>query len=276
MQKKSLVKNLWSGIGKRLLSMTTNPYNKVGLNWLQLKYYKHLPAGKLRKHKLFGNDVYFHSAQEFLYGLKEIFLEEVYKQNLSPQPFVIDCGANIGLSIIYMKQHFPDAEIIAFEPDEKNFALLTRNVSSFNFKHVDSRKEAVWIENTFLNFSNEGSMSSKIEADNRANSNKVKAVRLKDLLTRDVDFLKIDIEGAEYRVLTDIEEKLSLVKNLFLEYHGTFDQNRELTTIFDMLSANGFHYYIKEAAAIHEHPFLKRKSISTSYDIQLNIFCFRN
>ena len=68
---------------------------------------------------------------------------------------------------------------------------------SFGYSHVQLRPEAVWIENTTLNFSNEASMSSKIEETDSSNVKKVKAIRLRDLLDKKVEFLKIDIEGAE-------------------------------------------------------------------------------
>jgi FkbM family methyltransferase len=180
------------------------------------------------------------------------------------------------MSVIYLKQQFPLAEIVAFEPDETNFELLTKNVASFGYSGVDLHKEAVWNENTILLFSNESSMGSKIELDNTENTKEVKAVRLKDFLNREVDFLKIDIEGAEYAVLTDIGEDLKYVKNMFLEYHGTFDQNKELVEIINIVKTAGFHFYIKEAAPIYPTPFYRTKNPNTSYDVQLNIFCFRN
>jgi hypothetical protein len=117
-------------------------------------------------------------------------------------------------------------------------------------------------------------MSSKINLE-KENSQQVKAIRLKDYLNNKVDFLKIDIEGAEYRVLKDISEKLTNVENLFLEYHGNFNQNDELVEIFEIISKSGFQFYIKEAVSVFDHPFLHKKDLKIPYDVQLNIFCFR-
>lgn len=276
MRSKSLLRNSWTGLRKKTNSLFHNPYGELGLNWFKLKYYKHLPPGKLRKHQLFGKYIYFYSAEELLHGFKEIFLDKIYYQQLPPEPYIIDCGANIGLSVIYMKRLYPEATIIAFEPDEKNFDLLERNCGSFNYSKVSLRKEAVWVENTSLHFSNEASMSSKIDTSGTAGTSTVKAIRLKEIIDRKIDFLKIDIEGAEYEVLKDCGDKLSMVRNLFIEYHGYFNKINELNEIFNLLQANNFSFYIKEAANLYPTPFYREKKPVGGYEIQLNIFCFKN
>lgn len=275
MASKSFLKNITNGVQKKIKFLLANPYKEVNVNWITLKYYKHLPAGKIRVHKLFNNNLFFYSAPELLHGLREIFIDKIYKQHLVENPYIIDCGANIGMSVIYMKRQFPLAEIIAFEPDETNFSLLNKNINSFGYSNVLLYKEAIWNENTTLQFSNESSMGSKIEIDTTSNTIAVKAVRLKDFLNRQVDFLKIDIEGAENVVIKDIADNLHFVKNMFLEYHGTFDQNKELVKMINIISDAGFNFYIKEAASIYETPFYRTRNPYTSYDVQLNIFCFR-
>jgi FkbM family methyltransferase len=275
MQNKSFGKNILQGIRLRIGKIFHNPYHKLNIGPLRKIYYKHLNSGKVRSQRLFGKDFFFVSPTELMHGLNEIFIEEVYKQHLPPNPYIIDCGANIGLSIIYLKQMFPDATIIAFEPDEENFNLLQANIKSFHYENVQARKEAVWIENTTLQFASEGSMSSRINTEVSNNTVPVKAIRLKDYLDRPVDFLKIDIEGAEFRVIMDIADQLPQINNLFLEYHGSFNQNNELNSIFSLLVDNGFSYYIKEATSVYDHPFVHQKKENINYDVQLNIFCFR-
>ena len=276
MENNSFVKNLSKGISKRLKFLSANPYKDLNVNWFKIKYYKHLSAGKIRRHILFGKPLYFYSPAELLHAFDEIFIDEIYKQPLPDKPYIIDCGANIGLSVIYMKQHYPNAEIIAFEPDDANFDLLSKNVSSFGYQNVILYKEAVWKENTTLQFASEGSMSSKIETSDSENTKAVKATRLKDFLIKEINFLKIDIEGAEYDVLTDIKDNLHFVKNMFLEYHGSFKQNNELTELIELINKCGFNYYIKEATPVYTTPFYRVKNPAIQYDVQLNIFCFRD
>jgi FkbM family methyltransferase len=174
-----------------------------------------------------------------------------------------------------MKKLYPEAVVLAFEPDEKNFDLLSKNIVSFGYKDITLRKEAVWKENTTLKFSNEGATTSKIESKPTTSSKDVKATRLKDFLDREIDFLKIDIEGAEFEVVMDLSENLHHIKNLFIEYHGSFGQNNELLQILNLVCEKGFNFYIKEATPAYQSPFYRLKESKIPYDIQLNIFCFR-
>ena len=273
-KQKSVWHEIINGINQRAKKIFTNPYHKVNINWFYQKYLKHLPGGNLHNHKLLNHKTYFHGGAEYLHGINEIFIDEIYHQALPEKSFIIDCGANIGLSVIYLKNICPSAEIIAFEPDEINYQLLQKNIESHQLKNITARKEAVWKENTTLNFVQDGTTGSKIGTSENPKTVSVKAVRLKDLLTKKVDFLKLDIEGAEYDVLKDIQDELHWINNLFLEYHGSFSQNGELTEILNIINKSGFKFYIKEAANVFPKPFM-RSSNEGNYDVQLNIFCIR-
>lgn len=267
-------KNLITGINSRIKKTFYNPYKEVGISWPTLKYLKHLPADKVHSSKLFNHQTYFYGGLEYLHGIKEIFLDGVYNQTLANNAYILDCGAHIGLSVIYLKKICPSANIVCFEPDNKNYDLLQKNIAAHQLKNIDARNEAVWNENTTLHFIQEGNMSSKIGENSNSNTVTVKASRLKDFLNKKVDFLKLDIEGAEYKVMKDIAENLNLVEKMFIEYHGTFDQNKELLEILELVSNAGFKFYIKEAAPVFDQPLLAKKH-QGEYDLQLNMFCFK-
>jgi FkbM family methyltransferase len=275
MQNKSFIKNILRGVRLRIGKIFHNPYRKVNIGPVKKIILKHQNAVQIRTHRLFGCSLFYYSPTELLHGLQEIFIDQIYKQELSSKPFIIDCGANIGLSVIYMKRLYPNARIIAFEPDEKNFQLLKKNVESFGYEDVETRQEAVWTEDTNLQFASEGSMSSRIETESSKDAISVRAIRLRDILNEPVDFLKIDIEGAEFEVLKDVADRLQHVQHLFLEYHGSFAQNDELAQLFKILAEQGFSYYIKEATSVYKYPLNPEKTPGMSYDIQLNIFCLR-
>ena len=130
MQNSSFVSNISRGLSKRIRSFFSNDSGKAGLNWFKEKYLKHARTGKIRAYNYKGEKIFYSSPSEFLHTLKEIFINEIYRVELPANSFIIDCGANIGLSTIYFKQICPTAKIIAFEPDSTSFTILTKNIKS--------------------------------------------------------------------------------------------------------------------------------------------------
>ena len=275
-EQNSFLENIMKGVGGRINKTLTNKYKKAGLNWFKIKKLKHLPYNSPHKYPFLDSAVEFNNGPELLHSLQEIFIDEVYKIDFGhPAPYVIDCGANIGLSVLYMKIQHPSAKIIAFEPDPVNFSFLQKNVNAYRLRNVELRNEAVWKESTTLEFVSDGTLGSKLNAaPGQQGTVKVKAARLRDLLSEKVDFVKMDIEGAEYDVLKDCGDTLKNVHYLFIEFHGFFARMNELTEILQLVQDNGFAYYIKEASNVYPTPF-DRKGGKKPYDVQQNIFCFR-
>jgi FkbM family methyltransferase len=247
------------------------------ISWLTNKIIKHQPYGKFNSFNYRGTPIHYFSPGEFLHAAEEIFEKEIYKIAFqTPTPLIIDCGANIGISVLYFKALAPQAKIIAYEPDTANFELLQKNTQ--HLKNVQNVKAAVWINEHDLQFEDVGAQGSKISTGNTAHGISlkiVKAVRLRTLLQNEaVDLLKIDIEGAEYEVIKDCKDALSNVKNIFLEYHGTFNKQQQLLELLQIVNDAGFDYYIDSANETFKHPFLKQKG-DLVYDQQLNIFCTR-
>jgi FkbM family methyltransferase len=241
----------------------------------QVRTLKRFTEGQTR---LFGQAFRFPDNRGFLHSLEEIFTEQVYKfQAATPAPVIIDAGANIGLSVAYFKRLYPAAKITAFEPDPRIFSILQRNIASLGLKGVEARNAAAWIADTELEFFSEGSLAGSTEVAfvQESMRYKVKAERLKSFLTGEpVDFLKIDIEGAENTVVFDLEPELSQVRHLFLEYHSVPGKEQMLGELLNVVKRAGFRYTIKTAADPSRYPFTDR--IRTGFDLQLNIFCFRD
>lgn len=224
--------------------------------------------------RLFGRPVRYSSAEGFLHSVHEIFGQEVYRFDApTPAPRIIDAGANIGLSVLYFKRRHPDATIIAYEPDAAIFELLKGNVG--HLPGVELREAAAWVEDTTLSFWSEGSLAGSLELDfvNRNQVCEVRAERLKSELARGpVDFLKIDIEGAENSVLFDIADALDGVNLLFFEYHSNPDKPQALGDLLRLVGEAGFRYSINGAHG-PVHPFTE--TVSHGFDLQLNVSCFR-
>lgn len=227
----------------------------------------------------FGKPFHFTHGPSFIHSIDELFHDEIYKFiSYKKDPYIIDCGANIGLSIAYFKRLYPEAEILAFEPDELIFKILENNIPFIeNNANINIEKKAVWTEDTTLEFFSEGALAGSLVTDFGKKNNiiKIQAVDFKKYLNREIDFLKIDIEGAENTLIFDIAEQLDNVENLFLEYHGLKNQKQNLHDILKLLSEKGFRYYLDNATKdLVKHPFVDHSPVS--FDLQLNIFCKKN
>lgn len=255
-----------------------SPYRSVGISWIKEKIIKHDDSQHLKQILACGEKINYKRNEELIHCLKEIFFDGIYTfESKKEMPFIIDCGAHIGMSILNFKQQYPNARIMAFEPDLTNFEILQKNIENWKFNNIEIFQNPIWNKNEEIIFEASGAMGGKI-ANNTANdevSLKIRAIRLADLLNKEIDFLKIDIEGAEYEVIKDCKDKMKFIKNLFVEYHSTFEDQHKLVEILSIINDAGFSFYIKEANNVFPKPFLKSK-INTPFDIQLNIFAFRN
>jgi FkbM family methyltransferase len=166
----------------------------------------------------------------------------------TPEPRIVDCGANVGLASLYFKRLYPRARVTAFEADPALAALCRRNLDVNGAADVDVQAVAVWRETGFVLFQQEGADSGAIVGTSAGVSGpatSVPAVRLRDVITAEqIDLLKLDIEGAEHVVLADCIGALSRVDALLIDVHE-FDPARPgLASLLDLLTAAGYQYAI--------------------------------
>ncbi len=212
----------------------------------------------------------------FIWQFKEIFADHTYLfKTDSEQPIIYDCGANVGTSVLYFKQMFPSAKVKAFEADPKILKLLLQNIIANKITGVEVIGKAVWVNNKGVEFSQEGADGSSIYG--KENKIKIPSIRLKDFLENEsyIDLLKMDIEGAEVDVLTDCDSSLKKAENIFIEFHSFVNDVQKLNSVLDVLSSNGFRYFIKQEAD-RKQPFInKHNKNNSAMDMQLNIFAYR-
>lgn len=226
--------------------------------------------------KLFGKKIHVPDAASYIFMCREIFERKIYEfQTTKKEPFIIDGGANIGLSVIFFKKLYPNAKIIAFEPDNQIFNILKSNIKKFGFQHIKLEKKALWKTETTLKFQSEGADGGRLESKSNSDLIEVSTLSLRSYLQEEVDFLKLDIEGAETTVLESCEDLLGNVKNLFVEYHSFYPESQTLEKILTILTKNGFRYYLENNGVSSKNPFQKIHTES-GMDLQLNIFAYRN
>ena len=142
----------------------------------------------------------------------------------------LDCGAHKATSIKKFREEYPNAdeyEIISFECNPK-FKKILENINDITFHN-----KAVWVENNKIKFYlGHGSSSSLIYGKTRGNLDfdnpiEVDCIDLSKWITENFDkddyiILKMDVEGAEYKVLEKMidEDTINYVDKLYVEFHG--------------------------------------------------------
>jgi FkbM family methyltransferase len=167
-------------------------------------------------------------------------------------PFILDCGSNIGMSIVFFKALYPKAKIIGFEPEDSTYALLEKNIASNGFKEVQLHQVALGMEDATTSFfvdpETPGSLAmSTIRSRLLKKEIVVRQRKLSTYIDREVDLLKLDVEGAELAVLQDLVSTgtITRINQMIVEYHANIHKNQEAFSSFlGQLEKSGFGYQI--------------------------------
>jgi FkbM family methyltransferase len=161
--------------------------------------------------------------------IEEIFKKNTYYVDLdAAAPRIIDAGAHIGLTTLYLHSLYPRGTFICIEPNPNNLPLLKRNLEANGVENVTIIPKALvgktphkelFVHPNWGVFSSfhSGGWTGK-EAGTTV---PVETMQLSELLKEPADILKIDIEGVEMEVLEGAEPLLSNVGHLILEFHQT-------------------------------------------------------
>ena len=139
--------------------------------------------------------------------MRDIFLDEDYSVEGLPVPkTILDVGANIGLAALYFRACYPDAQIIAVEPDPTTFFKLTRNVGGdgrvllVNAAASDHDGEVVLFQPAAYSIASSVKRSEGAASEVRVRATTLDALCDEMRLSR-IDMLKLDVEGAEVEAL---------------------------------------------------------------------------
>lgn len=181
--------------------------------------------------------------------VRDVFVEEEYRLPSDDEPVrtIVDLGGHAGVSVLWFRALYPDAEIFAVEPHPETFRRLQANVGHLPRVHLV--QAAVWSTDgpRALFASDQSWAASLISQPTLHHAGQVTCRRLDGLLVElgveSIDVLKVDIEGAEHEVLSTFAG-LSRVRTLVCEYHrqlGGMDAFAFIRSLegFELLSVRG-------------------------------------
>ena len=155
-------------------------------------------------------------------------------------PLIIDAGANVGYSSLYLSHLFPEEVILAIEPDPQCFEILGRHVRKR--PHIKPVNVALWSHNRGINLlsSSNGSWAGRVEEGAGTPSERL------DVLTASIPcsrvlLIKMDIEGAEREVIKASPDVFAEAKCIMIEPHDFCSPNAAcLSPLFEIVASS--HY----------------------------------
>lgn len=193
--------------------------------------------------------------ENFALLFREIFVQQSYKIELSSlRPRIVDVGSNIGLSVLFFKWMYPNAEITAFEPAPDSYDFLQKNIMVNGLENVFTHNYAVHdfdgVTAFYKSRNRLASVSNSLvdSGDTNTVKTEVECRRLSHFLDERVDLLKIDAEGAELNIWSELEKerKLNMISNAIIEYHhGIPGREDKFSQFLAILEREGFTYSIK-------------------------------
>ncbi|MBE0679016.1 MAG: FkbM family methyltransferase [Bacteroidales bacterium] len=207
-----------------------------------------------------GHDFYLRGNSVDFAVFNSIFARGEYdfQTEINPE-VIIDAGANIGASAVWLHHRFPGARIIAVEPEATNFDLLRLNTAPY--LNISCIRGALFGEDTSLRISD-------TQVDNYAfrvekttvSDDSVPGFTIDSLMRmydiQQIDILKMDIEGAEYDVFIKEPGKwLSKTRMLIMELHEYFKPGIT-DLVHGILSSNSF-----EISRKGENTYARNKSL---------------
>ncbi len=175
---------------------------------------------------------------EFIYTV----VRETYKSYLpqSEVKFILDAGANIGDSAAWFLSRFPEAKVVAVEPDPDNFSILQMNISPYGARSLPVQA-AVWPKSAQLSLREDGAKDAVnvLESD----QGNCLGLTIPELMKKyefpRLDILKCDIEGAEQALFSiDSDDWLSTTRMIVIETHGP----ECLRAVVDATARHGFFH----------------------------------
>jgi FkbM family methyltransferase len=180
---------------------------------------------RVRTHSTSGPPVLLRVGTTDVDVYRQVMVDREYECNLSVAPeVIIDAGAHIGLASIWFATRYPNALIVAVEPETDNFELLVANTVAY--PNVQAVRAALWVTDGDVDLLDPGWGTWGFRIGDRATGDNKKVVcgvslpRLMDRFRLDhIDLLKLDIEGSEVEVFSQCSSWIDQVEGIVVELH---------------------------------------------------------
>lgn len=206
------------------------------IHWSWIRFRKKFgleepPTWRVRPRQVSGSLTVRLRGSSDLDCFNQMFVAEEYAalRDLANVRLILDLGANAGFASAYFLNCFPDCQVVAVEPDDRNVAICESNLRAYGGR-VRILHGAVWSECTRLRlsrgtFGDGRDWATQVAAPAEGEQGEIQAWDVASIIEMTglpaVDLLKIDIEGAELEVFSESARSwLPRIRNICMELHG--------------------------------------------------------
>ena len=234
-----LFKTIREGVGRR---WRRREFFARRRDWLMtmydamLRYAKNLPLplrGRIWPVFLHGQNqpIYLRLGSSDGFVLEEIFVTKVYEPVISAKlgevKQIVDLGANAGFSVRLWRQQFPQARVIAVEPDPGNFSACKKNADALGDNNHVQLVQACVSDRAGKVYLDRSAEECAFMMTDQKIGEPIDALPLTTILdqcnaAQNVDILKVDIEGAERELFADCTVWIERVGSIMIELHPNY------------------------------------------------------
>jgi FkbM family methyltransferase len=214
-----------------------------------------------------GSDLFVASQ---IFGHEEYSLSDTVRDRINERarriragnqvPIIIDGGANVGYSALYFAKAFPDAKVIAFEPDLRTYECLRRNTSGRD--QIDAIHGALWSHSRGVRISpdsNQTSWSFHVGTEGEHQPSLVLSrIFHENPLWRPL-IVKLDVEGAEREIIDSSPDVFKSAACIMIEPHDfKFPGSCCLSSLYSIIASRPMDTLINGENLILLDPELTR------------------
>jgi FkbM family methyltransferase len=180
----------------------------------------------LRVRILDGNCVYCRPGTTDIKVFDESFFQEFHvpPKGLGRIDTILDLGSNIGLTMAHYASVFPNTKILGIELDYDNVVVCRKNIGPYSDR-CRVIWGAAWTENGEVTYGGTAAWSYRVGTAEKPKG-RVRAFTVSSLIdllgVSWVDFVKMDVEGAEENLLANAEPWIGRVRCLKVEVHPPY------------------------------------------------------
>jgi FkbM family methyltransferase len=185
-------------------------------------------------------------------SLEDLLFHQVYlpPRTLHNPRVILDLGSNVGYTVAHLAVLYPSARVVGVELDSENYALALCNIQPWRDR-VTLINAAIWSSNGYVDFSGHGQDAYRVLSPEDGGAGQgappvrkqaksvTVATLMRDLGLPRIDYVKMDIEGAEAELVLRADGAwMDKVDAMKIELH-----NLDYRDFDRALSARGFRCY---------------------------------